>query len=173
MSTNAILAFYQVISENEKQLLPQATQMLEWLYNALRGYQSLARRMDNSDQLSWVEPVEDIRNQLEHLFAPGFLQKAGAKWLKRYPVYIAAIERRLDAVDKSPEQDRLKRAELLPLWERVVDILSTDACEAPGEEETVRCRWLMEELRISMFAQSLGTAEKVSLQRIDALLSKL
>ena len=156
-----------LIAENKQQLLPMATGLLELTDTSLRAYQQLARRIDSTDNLSWVEPVNDIRNQIDELLSPGFLQRAGAKWLRRYPTYFAAIDRRLDAVDKSPEQDRRKRAELQPLWEDLQALLDVPAAEEEQRIELNHCRWLFEELRVSVYAQSLGTVEKVSIQRLE------
>lgn len=159
--------FYQVIAQHQKDLLPLANTLLELLDTSLRAYRQLARRIGQSNRLSWVEPLEDIHGQLALLFAPGFIGKAGATWLKRYPVYLKAIERRLDAIDKSPEQDRLKRAGFLPLWQQFRQRLPVCGSDAGCDERHMHYRWRMEELRISLFAQSLGTCEKVSLQRLE------
>jgi len=165
--------FYRTIAERQNNLLPLAQRLLEPLDTGLREYQSLSRRIGRSDQLSWVEPLQDIRDQLEVLFAPGFIARAGELWLKRYPVYLRAIARRLDAIDKAPEQDRLKRAEYLPLWQQFKQ-LSEFGGEAPEYEQNYwRCRWRLEELRVSLFAQSLGTREKVSIARLEQELEKL
>ena len=165
--------FYRIIAERQKNLLPLAQRLLEPLDTGLREYQSLSRRIDKSNQLSWVEPLQDIRDQLNCLFAPGFITRAGAVWLERYPVYLKSIGRRLDAIDKAPEQDRLKRAEYLPLWEQFKQLREIRD-DLPGYEENYwRCRWRLEELRVSLFAQSLGTREKVSIARLEQELEKL
>ena len=165
--------FYRRISTQQKQIIPTATGLLEYLDTALREYQSLSRRIARANQLSWVEPLQDIKQQLEVLFAPGFVSRAGTEWLRRYPIYVKAIDRRLDAIDKSPEQDRRKRAEFLPLWERFHSIMETQDVDLHSQSAYHNLRWRMEELRVSLFAQSLGTVEKVSVQRLENALEKL
>ncbi|MEM7208958.1 MAG: ATP-dependent RNA helicase HrpA [Pseudomonadota bacterium] len=165
--------FYQLISEHQRELLPNATTMLELVDTSLRAYQAIARRMGEANQLSWIEPMQDIRDQLDSLLAPGFVSRAGMTWLSRYPVYMQAIDRRLDAIDKSPDQDRRKRAELLPLWEQYQTLDGERAERELDVTELERCRWLFEELRISLFAQSLGTREKISIARLEKYLSRL
>ena len=166
-------AFYKIIAERQKTLIPLATKMVEFLDTALREYQRLSRRISKSNQLSWVEPLQDIREQLDHLFAKGFIGCAGDTWLRRYPVYLNAIMRRLDAIDKAPEQDRRKRAELLPLWEQFKQLPKSKVDTPNYASDYASCRWRIEELRVSLFAQSLGTVEKVSVQRVENSLKKL
>lgn len=120
-----------------------------------------------------MEPLEDIREQLQNLLAAGFIGKAGMRWLKRYPVYLKAIDKRLDAIDKSPEQDRLKRAEFLPLWEQFKQLPVEHNNTSIHHESYPLCRWRLEELRVSLFAQSLGTCERVSVQRLERELKGL
>jgi len=80
------------------------------------------------------------------------------------PVYFKAIDKRLDSLDREPDRDRRRRAELLPVWEKIKDMSAV-----AGVQDI---RWLMEELRVSVFAQELGTADKVSVARLEALLEK-
>ena len=164
--------FYQRISTRQKQLIPTATTLLEYLDSALREYQALSRRIAAADQLSWVEPLQDIKAQLTMLYTPGFITRAGTDWLRRYSVYMKAIDRRLDAIDKSPEQDRRKRAEFLPLWERFQQLPESCDVDTVDDDPIYRLRWQLEELRVSLFAQSLGTVEKVSVQRLENALEK-
>ena len=90
--------------------------------------------------------------------------------LARLPVYFNAINKRLDSLDREPDRDRRRRAELLPVWEQV-----KQACENtanPNRNKIIDIRWLFEELRVSIFAQELGAADKVSVPRIESLLKK-
>ena len=102
------------------------------------------------------------------MFAPGFITDAGDRYLQRYPVYVRAIDRRLDAIDKSPEGDRRKRAEFLPLQATFNNL--PEQVDPLGRNAA---RWRLEELRVSLFAQSLGTREKVSVKRVESELQRL
>jgi ATP-dependent helicase HrpA len=75
--------------------------------------------------------------------------------------YLAAAERRLDKLPTEPARD----ADLMDRVQR----LERDADVTPGGR---RVRWLLEELRVSLFAQQLGTAERVSEERIRRELSR-
>jgi ATP-dependent helicase HrpA len=114
----------------------------------------------------YQESRRDIEAQLDALLAPGFLHAAPRQWLERYPVYLQAIALRLQ---KLPQ--RLAR-DLEAVWELQELTARWQACrDAPGTARQRRRlgehRWLLEEYRISLFAQQLGTAVPVSRKRID------
>jgi len=79
-----------------------------------------------------------------------------------------AIAKRLDTLDREPDRDRRRRSEILPVWEQIKSQMS-----GVVHPDVLRCRWMMEELRVSVYAQELGTAEKVSVGRIETLLAKI
>ncbi|PIE36826.1 MAG: ATP-dependent RNA helicase HrpA [Gammaproteobacteria bacterium] len=91
----------------------------------------------------------------------------GLARLRRLPVYFQAIGRRLDAIDRSPEKDRRRRAEFLPVWERFRKLPREREGDADYARERRELRWAFEELRVSLFAQELGTREKVSVSRLE------
>ena len=70
---------------------------------------------------------------------------------------------RLGALDKAPDRDRQRRAELLPLWDTCKQLLAKENPPDGAQE----LHWMIEELRISVFAQSIGTTIKVSHKRIE------
>ena len=136
----------------------------------MEAHRTVAKRLSGSVSLSWVEPMRDIQDQIAQLIYPGFVTATPAGRLARLPVYFNAINKRLDSLDREPDRDRRRRAELLPVWEQV-----KQACENtanPNRNKIIDIRWLFEELRVSIFAQELGAADKVSVPRIESLLKK-
>ena len=77
------------------------------------------------------------------------------------------MDKRLDAIDMAPDKDRRRRAELLPVWESY-KALPLDRDDDPDYRQAHSdLRWAFEELRVSLFAQDLGTREKVSVSRLE------
>lgn len=152
--------FYEVLEKQQAGLIENANQLCAVLEKTMEAHRSVARRMSGSVSLSWVEPVADIKDQITHLIYPGFVTATPQEKLRRFPVYFKAIDKRLDSLDREPDRDRRRRAELLPLWERIK--AQADAVN--------QIRWMFEELRVSVFAQELGTVEKVSVARLETLL---
>jgi ATP-dependent helicase HrpA len=86
------------------------------------------------------------------------------------PVYLKAITIRVEKMRENPMRDRNAQPELAS----ALQVFSSAGGELPlspsAPEQLVRARWLLEELRVSLFAQTLGTKEAVSLQRIKKAL---
>jgi ATP-dependent helicase HrpA len=109
--------------------------------------------------------VADIRSQMARLVGPGFVVAAGAARLHDLLRYLRAIERRLERLGDSPARDLELMAPLQRLESRYAELVSGPASlEDPVALEHVR--WMLEELRVSQFAQLLGTAYPVSEKRV-------
>ncbi len=120
------------------------------------------RRLKGSLPLSWVEAAADIGEQLEALVFRGFILATPDPWLRHYPRYLRAVLRRMDKLDQAPDKDRLARVEIQPLWEQYKQRARRD----PADPEVRHLRWMLEELRVSFFAQELKTAVPVSSKRV-------
>lgn len=121
------------------------------------------------------------KNHLAELLVPNFVSRTGIERLPRLAVYLQAVRQRIEKLQIDPMRDRVSAAELdqalsiynfaggvLPL---PADLGQLPAANKPEQlERIVAARWLLEELRISLFAQSLGTSETVSVQRIKKAL---
>ena len=161
-------AFNEILEANKNDLVTHANTVCGHLSKAFETQREVAKRMGGSVSLSWVEAVADIKDQIAHLIYPGFVVNTPPARLERLPVYISAIAKRLDSLDREPDRDRRRRAELQPVWERIKNVTQSK----PGLD-VQKIRWLMEELRVSIYAQELGTVDKVSVGRIETLLEKL
>ncbi|MCU1373515.1 MAG: ATP-dependent helicase HrpA, partial [Actinomycetia bacterium] len=103
--------------------------------------------------------VTDIHVQLSRLVHPGFVTATGASRLPDVLRYLEAIGHRLDKLPEDPGRDR-------ELVSRVRD-LEDQLLRVPHAEDVERIRWMLEELRVSFFAQQLGTAHRVSEPRVQ------
>jgi ATP-dependent helicase HrpA len=108
---------------------------------------------------------EDILGQIEDLVSEGFLQQLAAGRLQHYPRYFAAIEERLRALQENPQRDAERMRQVQPWWKHYLQRLHSGASYDQALDEY---RWLLEEYRVSLFAQRLGTAVKVSEKRLAA-----
>jgi ATP-dependent helicase HrpA len=73
---------------------------------------------------------------------------------------LKAIQLRFDKLDQSPDKDRMRRVEIEPLAEHILEL--TPQTIAASEDLQIY-RWLLEELRVSVFAQELGAKKKFRL----------
>jgi len=164
-------AFTASLEANRKQLVGNAGEICETLSSVFEQYRLVQRRMDGSLSLSWIEAIQDIKDQINQLLYPGFACQTGLKQLRRLPVYFQAMGKRLDAIDQAPDKDRTRRAEFLPVWERFKALAEHQDAEYLASHKALR--WSFEELRVSLFAQELKTAEKVSVSRLEQRVKQL
>ncbi len=112
--------------------------------------------------------VLDVRAQLDALVFRGFPQRIPYARLKDYPRYLKAIEQRIERLAHAPGRDRQWMAEMAEIqtrWRERAQAARSAGREDPRLDEI---RWLLEELRVSLFAQQLGTPGPVSVKRIQA-----
>jgi ATP-dependent helicase HrpA len=121
-----------------------------------------------------VKPVaDDLRAQLSWLVHDGFVSETGHEQLSHLPRYLRAIDRRLDRLAEDPYRDdrnMLVVQEVEDHWDDVYDRLPD---HRRADADVRAARWMIEELRVSLFAQNLGTAYPVSPKRIRNALAAL
>jgi len=118
-----------------------------------------------------ISPLGDAREQLDSLVYPGFVSATGLAQLRRLPIYLTGIEHRVTKLSDNPGKDRGWMSEVELATRRYKDASGTLPLEPHSEPQLARARWMLEELRLSLFAQHLGTAESVSVQRIAKVLA--
>lgn len=106
--------------------------------------------------------LSDVEQQLTGLVYAGFVSQTPSEWLNHIPRYLKGIESRLEKAVLSPDADRARGVRLAPLLRRLDDV--TPDQRAP---EWLAYRWMIEEFRVSIFAQHLKTAFPVSERRLD------
>jgi len=120
-----------------------------------------------------VAMKHDITAQLDDLLPDGFISAAGTDRLPDVQRYLRAILRRLDTAPQDTGRDADRRAQIEAVtkdWHATLEVLH------PAERETAAAqevRWMIEELRVNLFAQNLGTKHPVSPQRIRKALDAL
>jgi ATP-dependent helicase HrpA len=113
----------------------------------------------------------DIRAQLAWLTPAGFLLTTPWPRLQEFPRYLQALEQRLEKLGLDQNRDARLMAEVAPLEARYRERVRNErGLRSPGEDEF---RWLLEEFRVSLFAQQLKTRVPVSARRLgDAWLER-
>jgi len=129
------------------------------------------RGIKSENSLALLGPLNDIRSQLNGLLHPGFISATGAERLAHLPRYLDGMLDRLKTLSNEPGKDRARMTEFERVSKAFEDAGGTIPLAADAAPALVEARWLLEEYRISVFAQRLGTAQPVSPQRIQKLLS--
>jgi ATP-dependent helicase HrpA len=116
--------------------------------------------------------ADDARGHMQRLTRPGFVRSTGTRRLRDVLRYLQGIERRLDRLAGELPRDQQRMREVQPIEQRYAALLRTFG-NRPVPPEVVDLGWMLEELRISVFAQALGTNGPISLQRVQRELERL
>jgi ATP-dependent helicase HrpA len=117
--------------------------------------------------------LDDIRAQRAGLVYPGFVTATGQQRLPDVLRYLQAIDRRLAKLPDNPDRDRAWMGTVHRVQQAYQDLLAALPPDQPAGEDLLRIRWMIEELRVSFFAQTLGTAYPVSDKRIYRAMDEL
>ena len=126
----------------------------------------IAKKLKGNVALNVIQSHGDIKQQSETLVFKGFVSASGFEKLDDITRYLKGIIRRLEKLPIDPNQDRLKLIEVSKASDLYQNILSQQRRDKPVSQEIISTKWMIEELRISLFSQNLGTAQPISLKRI-------
>ncbi len=133
----------------------------------------------HSELLPWLEPpligfaranYDDLHEQRELLLAEGFLRTTPATRLVHFPRYLKAMRLRAERLRQDPARDQARMLGVQRYWREVLKRRNDTGVDAAALDEL---RWLVEELRVSVFAQELRTPEPVSPKRLAKALEAL
>lgn len=150
-----------------------AFQVVELVRRVLVAWQEAESRLSDMPSFTSRETLADVRAQLNGLVHRGFVTDTGLAHLADVARYLRAVDRRLEKVQENPGRDIERTHEIAEITAEYRDLVAT---LPPGEadaEPVRRIRWMIEELRVSYFAQTLGTAFPVSEKRIHKALDEI
>ncbi|MEU8395985.1 ATP-dependent RNA helicase HrpA [Nonomuraea sp. NPDC048892] len=125
------------------------------------------------DALRPSAATDDVRGQLGRLVFAGFVTATGSRRLPDILRYLRAIDRRLSKLPEEPWRDREWMDRVHKVEDDYQDVLGKLHPARRTDPDVVEIRWMIEELRVSFFAQTLGTPTPVSEKRIAKAMEKL
>jgi ATP-dependent helicase HrpA len=129
-------------------------------------------RLDRLITPAVAPAVADAREQLARLVHPRFVTASGARRLPDVLRYVHAIDRRLEKLPSDPGRDAQRMREVQALEQRYRRTLE-QLSRAQVTADVVEVGWMLEELRVGLFAQALGTSGPASVQRVGRELARL
>nr|WP_234983466.1 ATP-dependent RNA helicase HrpA [Demequina sp. NBRC 110053] len=141
---------------------------------ALDAYRDLDAALSGSRSMALLAVVADIRAQADALVGAGFLSRTPVDRLPHLPRYLKAASARLERAASDPHRDAAQIWTVRALTEELDTVRAAHEAGRGDPERADRlehARWMIEELRVSLFAQGLGTSEPVSDKRIRKLLA--
>ncbi len=161
-------AFEQRLAENRSSLTNVTAEVCALAAAILEQYQGVRKRLAGITQVNWMHSVLDLREQLDGLVFRGFLQGIPYQRLKEYPRYLRAVDVRAEKLHHAAARDQERLREMAPLYEKWKQRAAAAREAGRSDPRLDEIRWMLEELRVSLFAQQLGTAYPVSLKRIES-----
>jgi ATP-dependent helicase HrpA len=137
----------------------------------ITAWRDVERAMKKANSISLLGALNDVRGQLEGLVHAGFVRETGLERLRHLPRYLQGAKIRVEQLADAAGRDRAWMTE----FERASKLFADAGGSVPlperADAKIVHARWMLEELRVGLFAQRLGTAETVSVQRIQKALN--
>jgi ATP-dependent helicase HrpA len=155
--------FDALLERVRKELGTICTRRARLVSEILETASDLRTRLNDLDS-QLPEACRDLDEQISDLIYEGFLEELEPGRLEHYPRYLAAIAHRLEKLEVDPRQDLAKLERVLPWWRRYQECIEGGMTY---DRDLDVFRWLIEEYRVSVFAQHLGTKEKVSEKRLQ------
>jgi ATP-dependent helicase HrpA len=165
---------FQKITDHVRPRLHAATyDVVTRTEEILRGAHDARMRLTGLRSPALQPAADDIRSQLDNLIKPGFLTAAGTARLPAIARYVKAIGHRLDKLADNAGRD----AQQMAVVHRVQDAYQTALAALPPDtratDAATEIRWQIEELRVSLFAQTMRTPTPVSERRIITAIDRL
>ena len=161
--------FERRVQEGRGRLTLIANEVARLAGTILSEYALAARKI--KDTKNAPEPTADALQQLQRLVPKNFLTAAPWPQLAHFARYLKAITARLDKVRTDPARDATRLAELRPQEQRYWRLVAERKGQVDARMQELR--WLLEELRVSFFAQELRTPQPVSVKRLDKLWAQI
>ncbi|WP_405600016.1 MULTISPECIES: ATP-dependent RNA helicase HrpA [unclassified Pseudoalteromonas] len=127
---------------------------------------ALHKKMKGRVDLTMITAHGDIKSQLESLIFKGFVSGHGADKITDLIRYLKAIQKRLEKLPVDPNRDRLCVLELDKVAQEYKKLVNKTPKGMPIPQDVTAIFWMQQELRVSLFAQTLGTPYPISSKRI-------
>jgi len=163
--------FLQRLETGKPKIIGHAEKIETLFAKVVEEHFGIGRAIAEFKQEALAYVAEDIEKQLAGLLHESFLSETGLVWFTEYPRYLKAISVRLSKAPHMGDKDKPNTELLSQYWQRYTALESKATASDKTELQTLR--WMLEEYRVSLFAQTLGTRIAVSEKRINKLFETL
>ena len=158
--------FTERLKATESELIPYAASLLTRIEEALKGHLAVTKVLKGKLNFALALVYSDVSAQMQRLVYPGFIRDAG-EWLSEYPRYTEAALIRLEKAARERGRDQMMMQDVQALEARFDARRKSERRGAAEDPELVAFGWWIQELRVSLFAQQLGTQMPVSVKRLE------
>ena len=165
--------FDDAVARCKAELVPACEALLVLVGQLFDSYHQIQKQLKGKVQLNEVPVLNDIKQQLAGLLCPRFIKTVPHGALVHYPRYLKAIELRLEKFRRNLRQECLLSDQLEKMYSQYQARYKRNVDQGIYDPELDLYRWLIEEYRVSLFAQQLGTQNTVSEKRLKQQWSKV
>ena len=122
---------------------------------------------------AWPRTVAELRAHLQLLLPEGFIVEVPFERLKHVPRYLQAAGARLDKLASNPDRDADWQQQLARFRQTYTTRLEQDRLRGVNDPKVEEFRWMLEEVRVSLWAQQLKTPYPISFKRLEKYWSEL
>ncbi|MDW5376708.1 ATP-dependent RNA helicase HrpA [Halomonas sp. HP20-15] len=159
-------ALTQRLDERRGELVAYGEGLVTTLHRALEGHLAVTQALKGNLSLSLALVYGDLKAQMQRLVHPGFVSEAG-EWLQEYPRYMEAARIRLEKAPRERMRDQMLMQQVQDFEARLANRRQAERRDGWEDPALVEFAWWIEELRVSLFAQQLGTRMPVSAKRLE------
>ncbi|GIU45151.1 ATP-dependent helicase [Shewanella sairae] len=159
-------AFTEAKDWVRQELNPTAEKIALKVEEILTIYNRIKKRLKGKISLDIAFAMSDIQSQLDQLVFKGFVEQSGWQRLGDLNRYLKGIENRLEKLPVDPNRDRIHMLSVNKVQELLKAQMAKLPKSQPVPDALIEARWMIEEYRVSCFAQVLGTAYPISEKRI-------
>jgi ATP-dependent helicase HrpA len=160
-------AFEQRLQEGRPKLLTEAECLIQALVQTFAGLADVQARLEGFQSAVFTRAVADVKNQIQALKPAEFLQDIPYLRWQHYPRYFKALAARLEKLANNVTKDEAATVEINARWQAYQQRAEALKARDIFSEALEEYRWLLEEYRISLFAQTVKTAVPISATRLD------
>jgi ATP-dependent helicase HrpA len=137
----------------------------------LKEWRAVRGAIDHAAHPASSAALADVNGQLAALLPPDFIESTSHPWLGHVPRYLKAIARRLARLPAEARRDEELASRVRP-FVAAARSLRVSAGLTDARPELLQLRWMMEEFRVSLYAQDLRAVMRVSEQRLTEQLER-
>lgn len=166
-------SFAQCCDYVRSEINPQVLSIASKVEQGLTVAHGIQKRLKGNVPLSMINAHGDIKQHLQSLVFAGFVSELGVARLDDWGRYLRGIERRMEKLPVDPNKDRLQQRQIENVQQHYQQVLNKLPAQQPVPDALAEVRWMLEELRVSLFAQQLGTKNPISAKRIENYLQQV
>jgi ATP-dependent helicase HrpA len=158
--------FEELLESRRSEVSQEGDRLAVTVQSIVKEWRAVRAALEGIRSATFAEALADVNAQLQQLLPPDFLTATERPWLDYLPRYLKAIARRLDRLPGNLKRDMELSGIVKPFAAAFRELAARPSTALAAREGLDSLRWMIEEFRVSLFAQDLKTVTRVSEKRL-------